>query len=172
MIEALAVEGLRCAGEAFPRLMGGEDRVEDRQAMAVAAYLSGVGLAAAGLGVVHGIASPLGALFPIPHGVVCGAALAPSIRYTVDDAGAETGRIARRYGRVAEALGIAATRSERGDVERLIEVLSEWAAPLPRFATYGLTTETIPEVARVVGMKNHPIDLSTPTVEMILRDAL
>lgn len=172
VIDALALEGLRHAGEAFPALMNGEDRIENRRAMAIAAYLSGVGLAAVGLGVVHGIASPLGAVLPIPHGVVCGATLAPSIRYTLDDAGADAESITQRYGQVALALGIATAPVNRDDSERLVEVLSEWAAPLPRFSTFGLKADAIPELAQRVGMKNHPITLTVPRVETILRDAL
>ena len=37
--------------------------------MAVAQYIAGMAFSNVGLGVVHGMAHPLGAIFDIPHGV-------------------------------------------------------------------------------------------------------
>lgn len=43
--------------------------VEARNGMAVAQYIAGMAFSNVGLGVVHGMAHPLGAIFDIPHGV-------------------------------------------------------------------------------------------------------
>ena len=43
--------------------------LEARNGMAVAQYIAGMGFSNVGLGAVHGMAHPLGAIFDIPHGV-------------------------------------------------------------------------------------------------------
>ena len=52
--------------------------------MAWAAYASGVSLAHAGLGIVHGLASPIGGYYSIPHGVVCGTLLPAATKMNVN----------------------------------------------------------------------------------------
>lgn len=172
MSDTLALEGLEHAGRAFPRLMSGTDTEETRRDMAIAAYFSGVGLAAVGLGIVHGIASPLGALLPIPHGVVCGTTLAPSIRYTVDALENSGTEVLHRYATAARALGIGGSADDRLAVEELIEALTAWAKPLPRFREYGMTEENLHSLATVVNGKNHPISLPEEIVVAILREAM
>ena len=77
-IDALAWSGMKAVKQGFFAAFEGKEpeAAEGRGAMAYAALLSGITLAQVGLGSVHGLASPLGAYFPIPHGVVCGTLVA------------------------------------------------------------------------------------------------
>ena len=84
MTDALAWQGLSLCREAFAALPTTDnDTTTNRPSLAVlerwllAASLSGVTLANAGLGAVHGLAGPIGAFFPAPHGAVCARLLAP-----------------------------------------------------------------------------------------------
>lgn len=54
------------------------DNAEARNGMAVAQYIAGMAFSNVGLGVVHGMAHPMGAIFDIPHGVA-NALLLPTI---------------------------------------------------------------------------------------------
>jgi alcohol dehydrogenase class IV len=71
LTDALALEGIGRVARSLRRAyQDGRDR-EAREDMALAALLSGMCLANAGLGVVHGIAAPLGGMVGAPHGAVC-----------------------------------------------------------------------------------------------------
>ncbi|MEG1643967.1 MAG: lactaldehyde reductase [Bacteroidales bacterium] len=54
------------------------DNVEAREGMALAQYVAGMAFSNVGLGVVHGMAHPMGAIFDIPHGVA-NAILLPTV---------------------------------------------------------------------------------------------
>lgn len=78
MTDALAIAGIPRAARALPRACtDGRDRAA-REDMALASLWSGMALANAGLGAVHGFAGPIGGLFHAPHGAVC-AALLPHV---------------------------------------------------------------------------------------------
>ena len=62
------------------RCYGSPQEAELRGELALAAYYSGLTLANAGLGTVHGLAGPLGAVCDIPHGAACALLLAPVFR--------------------------------------------------------------------------------------------
>jgi|GEM_PF-3569239 len=51
--------------------------------MAVCSLVSGMALANAKLGAVHGFAGVLGGMTPVPHGAICAALLAPVIEANV-----------------------------------------------------------------------------------------
>jgi alcohol dehydrogenase class IV len=150
-----------------------------RGRMAYAALCSGICLAQAGLGAVHGLASPLGALFPIPHGVACGAALAAVVKVNV--AALEEREPANvALGRYAELGRLLAGGRKGPDAEArsaLVALLDDWRARLavPRLSAYGISESDVPPIAagsRGSSMKTNPIVLTDEEIAAILRASL
>jgi alcohol dehydrogenase class IV len=174
--DAVAREGLVLAGASLPRLSAGEDSTALRGGMGLAAFLSGVALAGAGLGAVHGLASPVGALRDIPHGVVCGRLAAPVTRRVVaslKESGADES--VRRY---AEAAGLFLGAEASGDrstgerIDLLVRRIEALADALPTFSAYGFVEADLDGLAERAGLKNTPAALSRPDLVGALRDAL
>lgn len=78
MTDALCAMGIVKAARALRRVVADGGDLAARSDMALAALFSGMALANAGLGAVHGFAAPLGGRFGIAHGAVC-AALLPAV---------------------------------------------------------------------------------------------
>jgi len=53
---------------------------ESLSALLLGSYLGGLAFGHSRLGVIHGIAHPLGVLYDIPHGLICAACFVPSLR--------------------------------------------------------------------------------------------
>ncbi len=86
MTDAMALQGLKHIKKYLLRaFLEGDQNLEARAGMALAAMFSGIALAQAGLGLVHGFAAPLGGSHHIPHGVVCGSLMAPVFAQTIDN---------------------------------------------------------------------------------------
>ena len=173
--DALAWEGLIRFLENFDLLMGNPGDVTLRGEIALAAYYSGLTLANAGLGVVHGIAGPLGGFYPIPHGAACGTLLHEAFRMTVEKLeGLEESDPCRekmaRLGSFLEGqtLGLAEGCS------RLLEKMEEWTVryALPRLSLFGFRQEDIPEVAGASDNKNHPVEFSARDMQDLLKRRL
>ncbi len=78
MTDALCREGMRRAARSLRRAFADGTDMEAREDMSLASLFSGMSLANAKLGAVHGFAAPLGGEFHAPHGAVC-AALLPHV---------------------------------------------------------------------------------------------
>ncbi len=81
--DALAIEGLKRIAKSLVKAYEDGTHLEARTDIALAAYLSGITLANAGLGLVHGFASAVGGYFKIPHGVICSSLMASANRVTI-----------------------------------------------------------------------------------------
>jgi alcohol dehydrogenase len=147
--------------------------------MAYASLLSGVCLAQTGLGSVHGLAQPLGSLFPIPHGVVCGTLLAAATRVNVETMRQRevSNPALPKYAMVGRMLPGAAALSESEAIDRLIETLEEWTLKLsiPTLTQWGVRLADLPNIirhSRGSSMKTNPILLTDDDINRILIDRL
>ena len=178
--DALALSGIRAARDSLlPWHAGVGDLAAHRSGMAYASLLSGITLAQVGLGSVHGLAAPLGAFFPIPHGVVCGtlvaACSASNIRCLRDRA--PDSSTLSKYAELGRLLTNKPDLGEEAAHAALLETLADWTErlQLPRLGEYGMRREDIPRVVahcRGSSMKTNPIVLTDDEVAEILEERL
>lgn len=71
---------------------------EGREGMALGQYVAGMGFSNVGLGIVHSMAHPLGALYDTPHGVANAIILPTVMEYNAEATGAKYREIARAMG--------------------------------------------------------------------------
>jgi alcohol dehydrogenase len=180
--DALALAGLEAARDgllAWHADPDGDGAPAARSRMALASLLSGICLANAGLGAVHGLASPLGALLPIPHGVACGATLVPVTAANVAalERREPDNPALDRYARLGWLLAGPPAETPATEARAaLLATLRSWilALDVPRLGTFGLDEATIPAVvadARGSSMRTNPIVLDDAELAAILRDA-
>jgi alcohol dehydrogenase class IV len=179
MTDALALRGMALAAARLRDAYNFGEDVEAREAMAMAALLSGMTLTSAGLGAVHGFAAPLGANFPVPHGVVCAALLPHVIEANVLAARAQSPGhpVLARYATVGRALS-------HGHVEEhqaIDNAIAETASlvrdlKIPPLGTFGLTPAAVPAMVQLArkasSMRFNPVALSDEALAGILERAL
>lgn len=175
LTDAWALEGLQHVAQALPSAYRQGDNIEARSKMALAAYLSGVTLANAGLGVVHGFASAVGGYVAIPHGVVCSALMAAANRVTVRQlrATGENGALLR-YAAVGKLFTDQSSRSDGYYIDHLLATIETWASDMqiPRLATYGVTRADLKRIVAGTDNKNNPVKLNGEELAEVLEASL
>ena len=177
---ALALSGMRAVRDSLIGWHNDEGDVAAHRAnMAYGALLSGITLAQVGLGSVHGLAAPLGAFFPIPHGVVCGTLVAECTRANLRALQARDhgSHVIWRYAHVGKVMVNNMKLSEQDGLDTLVEVLEDWtqSLKLPLLSSYGMAESDIPRVVancRGSSMKTNPIALTDDEVGVILLNRL
>lgn len=178
-IEVLALDGIERLGRVLERVVGMAEGVipEDGEARGealYASYLSGIALASAGLGIVHGLASPLGGRFRIPHGVACGTLLAPATAANVRALRRTSAGATVALGRYAEAGRRALGQSdlpENAAIDSLLALLESWSDRfgLPRLAVFGIGPDDLPALSLAAGQKTNAVRLEQVEVSGILQ---
>jgi len=185
--DAVARSGLAAIGGALPAWhaaalddAGAPETAAARGAMAWAALCSGIALASAGLGAVHGLVAPLGARFGIHHGTGCGALVAAVTRSNLA-ALAERAPGSLALERYAEAGRLLAgdpaptdgTLTDEAARHALLAALDRLTAVLriPGLAAYGVTADAFSALvaeSRGSSMRTNPVVLTDDEIGAIL----
>ena len=90
------IEAIRIIGKSLRGAV--ENTKEGRDGMALGQYIAGMGFSNVGLGIVHSMAHPLGALYDTPHGVANAIILPTVMEYNAPYTGEKYKEIARAMG--------------------------------------------------------------------------
>jgi len=182
MTDALARSGIMAVKDNLLALYR-EQSTEARAKMAYASLLSGICLAQTGLGSVHGIAAPLGAFFPIPHGVACGTlvATATEVNIAALKARLPDSPALPKYAEIGRRFAM--QKGLNGDEARafLVATLREWesALDIPRLSACRIASaDSSVDIARIVAasrgssMKTNPVVLTDAEITHIIEERL
>ena len=181
LTDALAWSGMQAFRTGFLAARAGEepDAAAGRSCMAYAALLSGIVLAQTGLGSVHGLASPLGAYHPVPHGVVCGTLVAEATDINIQ---ALSERVPGslyldKYARVGALMAGRAPGDPKADRAALVEALRDLVdrVEIPRLGAFGVTEADVGRLvaeSRGGSMKTNPLPLEDTELEALVRRRL
>lgn len=98
MSDMFHLEAIRLIAKSLRGAVNNE--AEGREGMALGQYIAGMGFSNVGLGIVHSMAHPLGALYDTPHGVANAIILPSVMEYNAPCTG-------EKYREIARAMGVA-----------------------------------------------------------------
>jgi alcohol dehydrogenase class IV len=176
MTDALCLQGIRLTATALPAAIADGDNRQARTSMSLASLWSGMALANAGLGAIHGLAGPIGGRFPAPHGAIC-AALLPHVMHANVRALEERAPHSPALVRFAHVAGWLTGRpaaSPADGVEWIREHVARFG--IPPLASYAIGEADVPDLvaqaSRSSSMKANPIALTPDELSAILLEAL
>jgi alcohol dehydrogenase class IV len=176
LTDALCREGISRVSRSLRVVFESPLDADARQDMALASLFSGMALANAKLGAVHGMANPIGGMSNAPHGAVC-ACLLPLVMKT---------NLHALYSRQPDSPAIAryteVARLLTGDETSSAEAGAIWVSELCEaleirsLDKYGLDQEDflvlVEQSKKANSMKGNPVTLTDSELVAILQDAL
>lgn len=146
LTDALHLKAIEIISRSLRSAVNNESK--GREDMALGQYVAGMGFSNVGLGIVHGMAHPLGAFYDTPHGIANAVILPYVMEYNAEATGEKYREIARAMGvtgvdnmsqeeyrkaaidavkKLSEDVGIPKTLREIGVKEEDLKVLAESA---------------------------------------------
>lgn len=158
--DALALEGLHGIARSLTKVYHDGKNLQARTDMALAAYLSGITLANAGLGLVHGFASSIGGMFEISHGVICSALMAPANKITVRKLREEDNKEAlSKYAIVGKMFLSDNNKSQSFYIDGLLNLIESCADQL-NIPSLGIEPAYFSKLTQATDNKSNPVALN------------
>lgn len=174
--DALCREALPRVGRSLHRAWCDGQDLGARCEMSLAALFSGLALANAGLGAVHGFAGPLGGMTGAAHGALCAALLEPVTRVNLMALRQRlpTSPAIQRYAEAMRLLG----GPDSMHPEAFPDFLAEWTRPfaLPDLAALGVHSDDfiplLPRVLAASSTRGNPIELTDQELNWVFQAAM
>ncbi|MCP4176237.1 MAG: iron-containing alcohol dehydrogenase [bacterium] len=143
-----------------------------RGEIAYGAFVSGITLAHAGLGTVHGVAGAVGGYTEIPHGVICGLLLPHWFELTVNKM-LQNEKLFNENIAKLEKLSINSLPKGKHSIRDLIFYIHDLSGKLKlqTLSKYGIEKSDLKIIAKKSSNKNNPVDLSFEEKLSILEKA-
>jgi len=175
LTDGFCLEGLVRAARSLPAVWADGTDARAREEMHLASLLSGLALANGGLGMVHGLAAPLGGWLGAAHGMICAALLPAALRANL--------RLAREAGAAAtverlDQLAGILTGEAQASAEDGVAWVAELCSTLQAqgLASLGLAETDLEEVAgqglKASSMKGNPVQPGLEDLVAVLRESL
>lgn len=177
LTDAIAWSGLEAFQASFWAACGSQAQdPQVREGMAYASLMSGIALANAGLGIVHGLASPLGGYFPIPHGVACGTVVAGALQtnWQALKAKAPESLAIAKMVQLGKLLSDKEGQSDDWYGQACGNIIHDWTLKLeiPRLRVYGIQEKDFDKILSGTRNRNNPVKLSQAEIREILKQRL
>lgn len=175
LTDTICIEGLKRAAHSLHRAFKDGSDTKAREDMAIVSLFGGLTLANSKLGAVHGIAGPMGGMFPVPHGVICARLLPFVVEVNVRALQRHNSQqYLLRYDQVAQVLtGKSNAKAEEG-IARIHDLCE--ALDIPGLSDFGITEDHFPDLIarskKASSMKGNPVNLTDEELTEILQKAV
>ena len=171
LTDAIAFSGLQHVAGSIQMAYNNGTNLEARSNMSYAALLSGIVLANAGLGTVHGFASAIGGFFDVPHGVICGTLLGVVNRRNIEKLIENNNKpMLEKYAKVGRLFCNEMGKTDEFYIHSLANALDSFINEfkVPKFSTYGILQSDVNRILDRTSNKNNPVKFNREELQQIL----
>ena len=175
LIDMICREGMQRISTSLLNAFKNGNNFEAREDMAMAGTFGGIALTNGKLGAVHGLAGPVGGMFPIPHGETCASLFTAVLEVNITAAKKQNHfSLLEKLGEVARIFSGNVEATAEDSIESIKKLVDE--LNIPRLATFGLTSGNFPELVvnakNSSSMKGNPVALSDNELYYVLEKSL